>query len=135
MRLLTVTERGDLAGYAVIRTSSHDEGFILDLTTLPGRRDVARALLAAAVQRFWEDRAFVARYRFLPSHVSPVPRDLRRLGFAIRTEGGRALPGIGPERQLELLVKLADPEADAIAGDVGHWTYNQGDGEASFWVH
>ena len=57
------------------------------------------------------------------------------LGFAIRTEGGRALPGIGPERQLELLVKLADPAADALAGDAGHWTYNQGDGEASFWVH
>ena len=135
MRLLTVAEGQDLAGYAVLRTSSHDEGFILDLTTLPGRRDVARALLAAAVRRFWADRAFVARYRFLPSPVAPAPRDLRRLGFAIRTEGGRALPGIGPERQLELLVKLADPAADAIAGDAEHWTYNQGDGEASFWVH
>ena len=54
---------------------------------------------------------------------------------AIRSEGGRALPGIGPERQLELLVKLADPDANALAGEAGHWTYNQGDGEASFWVH
>ena len=135
MRLLTVYERQDLAGYAVVRTSSHDEGFILDLTTLPGRRDVGRALVAAAVRRFWADRAFVARYRFLPSVAAPAPRDLRRLGFAIRAEGGRGLPGIAPERQLELLVKLEDPEADAIAGEAGHWTYNQGDGEASFWVH
>jgi len=135
MRLLTVTDGGALAGYAVLRTSTHDEGFILDLTTLPDRRDVARALLAAAVRRFWEDRAFVVRYRYLPSPVSPSPRDLRRLGFAIRTEGGRALPGIGLERQLELLVKLADPDANALAGEAGHWTYNQGDGEASFWVH
>ena len=135
MRLLTVTDGGALAGYAVLRTSTHDEGFILDLTTLPDRRDVARALLAAAVRRFWEDRAFVVRYRYLPSPVSPSPRDLRRLGFVIRTEGGRALPGIGPERQLELLVKLADPDANALAGEAGHWTYNQGDGEASFWVH
>jgi hypothetical protein len=135
MRLLTVTEHEALAGYAVLRTSSHDEGFILDLTTLPGRRDVGRALLAAAVRHFWAERAFVVRYRYLPSAVAPASRDLRRLGFAIRTEGGRALPGIGPERQLELLVKLADPAADALAGDAGHWTYNQGDGEASFWVH
>jgi hypothetical protein len=135
MRLLTAAEGAELVGYAVLRTSSHDEGFILDLTALPGRRDVARALLGAAVRRFWDDRAFVVRYRFLPSPASPSPRDLRRLGFAIRTEGGRSLPGIGPERQLELLVKLADPVAHALAGDAGHWTYNQGDGEASFWVH
>jgi hypothetical protein len=135
MRLLTVREGTELAGYAVLRTSSHDEGFILDLTTLPQRRDVARALLAAAIRRFWTDHAFVIRYRFLPSPVSPLPRDLRRLGFAIRSQGGRDLPGIGPERQLELLVKLADPAAHAVAGEAGHWTYNQGDGEASFWVH
>jgi hypothetical protein len=135
MRLLTVTEGPELAGYAVLRTSSHDEGFILDLTTIPGRRDVGRALLAAAVRRFWADHAFVVRYRFLPSQVAPSARDLRRLGFAIRDDGGAALPGIAPERQLELLVKLADPAADALAGDAGHWTYNQGDGEASFWVH
>jgi len=135
MRLLTVTDGDALAGYAVLRTSSHDEGFILDLTTLPGRRDVARALLAGAIRRFWEDHAFVVRYRYLPSSVAPAARDLHRLGFATRTHAGRALPGIGPERQLELLVKLADPAANALAGDPGHWTYNQGDGEASFWVH
>ena len=135
MRLLTVSEGRELAGYAVIRTSSHDEGFILDLTTLPHRREVARALLAAAVRRFWAERAFVVRYRFLPSAVSPKARDLRRLGFAIRSDGGRDLPGIGPERQLELLVKLADPVANGVSGDAAHWTYNQGDGEASFWVH
>jgi hypothetical protein len=135
MRLLTASEGDGLAGYAVLRTSSHDEGFILDLTTLPERRDVASALLAASVRRFWSDRAFVIRYRFLPSPVTPARREVRRLGFATRGQDSRPLPGIGSERQLELLVKLADPAADALAGDARHWTYNQGDGEASFWVH
>jgi hypothetical protein len=124
-----------LLGYAVLRTTDHAEGFVLDLTVEPGRRDVARALLAAAVRRFWHDGAFVARYRFLPSSASPAPRDVARLGFVTRREGRRALPGIGPERQLELLVRLADPEAQAVAVGPGHWTYNLGDGEASFWVH
>jgi hypothetical protein len=145
IRLLTVTDSSGLAGYAVLRTTSHDEGFILDLTTLPERPGVARALLAAAVRRFWADHAFVIRYRFLPSPVSPGARDLRRLGFVIRGAGARGqgagdrgardVPGIGPERQLELLVKLADPTAQALAGEASRWTYNQGDGEASFWVH
>ncbi|HEX5240213.1 MAG TPA: hypothetical protein VFW20_04370 [Candidatus Limnocylindrales bacterium] len=143
-RLLTVAERaaergpgdlGELAGYAVLRTTTHDEGFVMDLTTLPGRPDVARALLAAGIRRFWADRAFVVRYRYLPSAVTPAPRDLRRLGFALRSDGGRALPGIQPERQLELLVRLAAPEAQAVAARADHWTYNLGDGEASFWVH
>jgi len=124
-----------LAGYAVIRTTDHAEGFVLDLTVEPGRRDVARALLAAAVRRFWRDGAFVARYRFLPSRVSPSPRDVARLGFVVRGEDGRGLPGIAAERRLHLLTRLADPEAQAAAARAEHWTYNLGDGEASFWVH
>jgi hypothetical protein len=134
-RLVTATAEGRLAGYTVLRTTTHDEGFVMDLTTLPGRPDVARVLLAAAIRRFWADRAFVIRYRFLPSPVSPAIRDLRRLGFAIRKDGGRQLPGIQRERQLELLVKLADAGAQAAAVAADHWTYNLGDGEASFWVH
>jgi hypothetical protein len=128
-------EGGRLLGYAVLRTTEHAEGFVLDLVAEPGRPEVARALLAESVRRFWRDRAFVIRYRFLPSPAAPTPRDVGRLGFMARSGGGRGLPGIGPERQLELLVKLADPAAQAVASAAEHWTYNLGDGEASFWVH
>ena len=125
----------DLLGYAVLRLTGRNEGFILDLTTVPDRHDVARALLAAAIRRFWHEGAFVARYRYLPSPVGPSVRDLRRLGFLLRGPSGGGLPGIAPERQLELLVRLADPDAQALAVGPEHWAYNLGDGEASFWVH
>ena len=134
MTLLTASVDGELLGYAALRTTAQAEGFILDLTATPGRADVARTLLAASIRRFWADRAFVARYRFLPSPASPSRHDLARLGFVVRTEG-RGLPGIGPERQLELLVRFADPDAQATAVGPEHWSYNLGDGEASFWVH
>jgi hypothetical protein len=123
-----------LLGYAVTRTTIHREGFVLDLVTLPGRDDVARSLLGAAIHRFWEDRAFIVRYRFLPSPASARERDLRRLGFSIRS-ASRPGGGLGHERFLELLERFADPEASAIAGQAENWAYNLGDGEASFWVH
>jgi hypothetical protein len=135
--LTTLVVRGTdgLLGYAVLRTTEHGEGFILDLTTLPGRPDVARALLRDSVRRFWQDRAFVIRYRFLPSAVSASIADLRRLGFLAAGRGRGALPGAQPERQLQLHVRLADPDAQAVAVVAGNWSYNLGDGEASFWVH
>jgi hypothetical protein len=135
MRLLVVREGAALLGYAVLRTTESGEGFILDLMVLPGRRDVGRALLRAIVRRFWRDRAWVARYRFVPSAVSPAPADIRRLGFLARGAGRSAIPGTRPERQLQLLVRFADPEAQAVAVEAEHWAYNLGDGEASFWVH
>ena len=135
VRVLTVRATdGSLEGYAVARTTVSSDGFILDLTTQPGRRDVVRALLAEAIRRFWRDRAFVVRYRFLPSVLSPTTTDMGRLGF--RFPGGErgVLPGARPERQLELSIRLADPASQASAADPKHWSYNLGDGEASFWV-
>ena len=135
VKLLTVRAAdGGLGGYAVTRTTGSSEGFILDLTTEPGRRDVGRALLAEAVRRFWRDRAFVVRYRYLPSVVSPSVVDLERLGFRFPGGDRGVLPGARPERQLELAIRLADPATHATAVDPEHWSYNLGDGEASFWV-
>jgi hypothetical protein len=135
VRVLTVRATdGSLLGYAVTRTTSSSDGFILDLATAPGRRDVGRALLAEAVRRFWRDRAFVVRYRLLPSVVSPSSADLGRLGFRFPGAESGVLPGARPERQLELSIRLADPASQATAAAPEHWSYNLGDGEASFWV-
>jgi hypothetical protein len=134
VRLLGARAGDGLHGYAVLRTTVAADGFILDLMTEPGRRDVARALLAETVRHFWRDRAFVVRYRFLPSAVSPARSDLVRLGFAFPGDSRGVLPGARPERQLELSVKLADPASQAAAAAAEHWSYNLGDGEASFWV-
>jgi hypothetical protein len=133
--ILGVRDDGQLAGYAVLRTTVRDDGFVLDLMTLPGRRDVGRALLAAAAQRFRRERTFALRYRYVPSALSVSPRDLVRLGFIVRSNTRRALGRVAPERYLELLVRLADPEAQALAVRSDGWAYNLGDGEASFWVH
>jgi hypothetical protein len=135
VRLRTVSGAdGSLLGYSVTRTTGSDDGFILDLTTEPGGRDVARALLAKAVRQFWRDRAFAVRYRFMPSVVAPSLKDLGRLGFSFPGGARGVLPGARPERQLELSIKLADPASQATAAEAGHWSYNLGDGEASFWV-
>jgi len=135
VKLLTVRATGgSLLGYAVTRTTGSSDGFILDLTTAPGRRDVARALLADVVRRFWRDRAFVVRHRFLESVISPSSADLGRLGFRFPGGDRGVLPGARPERQLELSIRLEDPASQATAAAPEHWSYNLGDGEASFWV-
>ncbi|HTK46231.1 MAG TPA: GNAT family N-acetyltransferase [Patescibacteria group bacterium] len=135
VRLLTARDAGgSLHGYAMIRTTASADGFILDLMGEPGRRDVGRALLAEAIRRFWRDRAFVVRYRFLPSTASPSTADLARFGFRFPGATRGVLPGARPERQLELSIKLADPASQAAAAAPEHWSYNLGDGEASFWV-
>jgi hypothetical protein len=135
VRLLTARQAGGpVHGYAVIRTTASADGFILDLMAEPGRRDVGRALLVEAIRGFWRDRAFVVRYRFLPSAVSPTTPDLGRFGFRFPGASRGVLPGARPERQLELSIKLADPASQASAAGAEHWSYNLGDGEASFWV-
>src|SRR5918998_1822899 len=51
--VLGVREGVTLLGYAVLRvTKEGDTGYLLDLTTLPGRHDVARALLRDAIRHF-----------------------------------------------------------------------------------
>jgi hypothetical protein len=119
-----VKEGDTLLGYAVLMvTLTGQDGNVLDLTTLPGRPDVARALLREAIHFFRRAGVHIVRYRFLQSPTSPRSSDLRRLGFFYRKG-----------RRNSLLVKFADPKAHEAANDIANWSYVVGDGEASFWT-
>jgi hypothetical protein len=104
-------------------TVGGDNGYVLDLTTLPGRHDVARSLLRDAIRHFARVGVYIARYRFLESPTSPRAKDLWRLGFFFRNS-----------RRHTLLVKFADYGLHKAALDPTNWSYTTGDGEASFWV-
>jgi hypothetical protein len=122
--VLGVKEGEKLLGYAVLMvTMTGQDGNVLDLTTLPGRRDVARALLWESVRYFRRVGVQIVRYRFLESSTSPRSNDLRRLGFFYRKG-----------RRHTLLVKFADGGLHNTAKDVANWSYTVGDGEASFWT-
>ncbi len=113
-----------LLGYAVLMvTLTGQDGNVLDLTTLPERRDVARALLRESVRFFRRAGVQIVRYRFLESPTSPRSSDLRRFGFFYRKG-----------RRHSLLVKFADHAMHKVAQDVDDWSYAVGDGEASFWT-
>jgi hypothetical protein len=122
--ILGVKDGDTLLGYAVLRvTVGGDNGYVLDLTTLPGRHDVARSLLRDAIRHFARVGVYIARYRFLESPTSPRAKDLWRLGFFPRNN-----------RRHTLLVKFADYGLHKAALDPTNWSYTTGDGEASFWV-
>jgi hypothetical protein len=122
--VLGVKEGETLLGYAVLMvTATGQDGNVLDLTSLPGRRDVARALLWGSVRFFRRAGAQIVRYRFLESATTPGSGDLRRLGFFYRKG-----------RRNSLLVKFADPKIHEVARDIADWSYTVGDGEASFWT-
>jgi hypothetical protein len=123
--ILGVREGGILLGYAVLRvTSGGDAGYLLDLTTLPGRHDVARSLLRNAIRHFAaQGGVSIIRYRFLTSPTSPRARDLWRSGFFPLYK-----------RRHTLLVKFADHGLHEAALDPANWSYTTGDGEATFWV-
>ena len=122
--VLGVKEEETLLGYAVLMvTSTGQDGNVLDLTTLPQRRDVARALLREAVRFFRRVGVQIVRYRFLESSTSPRSGDLRRLGFFYRKG-----------RRHSLLVKFADRDLHHTANNTVNWSYTVGDGEASFWT-
>ena len=121
--VIGVREGERLLGYAVLKTTIGMDGYILDLITLPGRRDVSRALLRAAVRSFRRSGTHIIRYRFQTSPFSAQKEDLLRLGFFYR--GGR---------RNRLLTKFSDPTLHATARDLNNWSYNVGDGEASFWT-
>ena len=122
--VLGVREGGRLLGYAVLRVPKKSgDGLLLDLTTLPGRRDVARSLVRGAVEHFSRLGAYLIRYRFVESPTSPRKGDLWPLGFFSREK-----------RSNTLLVKFSDPGVQALASNLGNWSYSIGDGEASFWV-
>jgi hypothetical protein len=122
--VLGVKEGGTLLGYAVLRvTREGDNGYLMDLTTRPGRGDVARSLLRDAVGHFARAGVYIIRYRFLESPVSPRAKDLWRLGFFPRET-----------RRHTLLVKFADQGLHKQAVDAANWSYSAGDGEMTFWV-
>jgi hypothetical protein len=122
--VLGVKEGDTLLGYAVLMvTWTGQDGNVLDLTTLPGRRDVARALLRESVRFFRRAGVQIVRYRFLKSVTTPQSSDLRRLGFFYRKG-----------RRNSLLVKFADPRAHETANHTANWSYTVGDGEGSFWT-
>jgi hypothetical protein len=122
--VLGVRDGETLLGYAVLRvTRENDNGYLLDLTTLPGRHDAARSLLREAIGHFARAGVYIIRYRFLESPTSPRVGDLWRLGFFFRNS-----------RRHTLLVKFADRGLHKTALDPANWSYGTGDGEASFWV-
>lgn len=121
--VLAVRDGGELLGYAVLKTTIGMDGYVLDLLTLPGRRDVSRALLREAVRSFRKAGTHIVRYRFKESAFSARAEDLRRLGFFYRGA-----------RRNRLITKFSDPALHDTARDIGNWSYNVGDGEASFWT-
>jgi hypothetical protein len=122
--VLGVREGGTLLGYAVLKlTAGGDTGYVLDLTTRPGRRDVARALLRGAVHHFRQPWVHSVRYRLVQSPSSPRSSDLWRLGFVLRSK-----------KRSSLLVKFTDSALHEIAKDPARWSYSYGDGEGSFFL-
>jgi hypothetical protein len=122
--VLGVREGESLLGYAVLRvTREGDNGYLLDLTTRPGRHDVALSLLRDAIGHFARAGVYIIRYRFLESPISPRTKDLWRLGFFPRNA-----------RRHTLLVKFAARGLHKTALDPTNWAYSAGDGEMSFWA-
>lgn len=122
--VLAVKGEEGLLGYAALAvTSTREDGYILDLTTLPGRYDAARALLREAVRFFRRAGVQLIRYRFLQSPTSPRSRDLWRLGFFFRSSRGNMF-----------LVKFPDQRLHEMALSLDNWSYSLGDGELTFWL-
>jgi hypothetical protein len=122
--VLGVRSRGKMLGYAVLSTAFHgQDGYILDLTALPGRQDVVRALLRETVRSCRRMGVQIIRYRFVESPTSPRSTDLRRLGFFYRRG-----------RRHKLLTKFADTSLRETTGDLVNWSLSFGDGEAGFWI-
>ena len=122
--MLGVRSGGRLLGYAVLNSASKgQDGYVLDLMALPGRPDVVRALLRETVRYFREVGIQIIRYRFVESPTSARTGDFARLGFFSRKG-----------RRNYLLVKFADKGQHEMTLDLSNWSYNFGDGEASFWL-
>jgi hypothetical protein len=122
--VLGVRSGGRLLGYTVLKVAVHgQDGYILDLTALPGRRDVVRALLRATVRSFRRMGVQIIRYRFVESPTSPRSADLRRLGFFYRRR-----------RRHKLLTKFADTSLRETTGDLVNWSLSFGDSEAGYWL-
>ena len=124
MTILGVREGETLLGYAVLKSNAGcDTGYVLDLTTRPGRDDVARALLRGAVHHLRRLRVYCIEYRLVQSPSSPRSSDLWRLGFIVRNK-----------RRSSLLVKFTDGSLHEAAKNIARWSYSYGDEEGSFWI-
>src|ERR671910_1330026 len=122
--VLAVRSGGRLLGYAVLKAAFHgQDGYVLDLTALPGRQDVVLALLRETVRSFSRMGVQIIRYRFVEAPTSPRSADLRRLGFFYRRG-----------RRHKLLTKFADTSLRETTGDLLNWSLSFGDGEADFWL-
>jgi hypothetical protein len=122
--VLGVRSEEKLLGYAALDvTSTGEDGYILDLVTLPGRYDAARALLREVVRFFRDAGVQIIRHRFIESPASPRSIDLWRLGFFSRGE-----------KQTLFLVKFADQRLHDMALSLENWAYSLGDGELTFWL-
>ena len=125
--VLAVRGEEGLLGYAVLKVAGAGpdkgkDGGILDLTTLPGRHDVARVLLRATVRHFRKIGTHIIRYRFMSSPTAPRKEDLLRFGFFYRDS-----------RRNTLLAKFAEGGLDKMSRNADDWSYSIGDGEATFW--
>ena len=113
-----------LLGYAVLWvTADGHNAHVLDLTTRPGRHDVALALLHEVVRRLRRLRVRSVTHRFVESPTSPRSKDLWRAGF-VQVRRTRAT----------LCVKFADSALHEIADSSARWSYSYGDGEGSYWI-
>jgi hypothetical protein len=122
--VLGVRSGGRLLGYTVLRTAFHgQDGYILDLTALPGRQDVIRALLRETVRAFRKMGVQIIRYRFIESPTAPWPADLQQPGF-FRRRG----------RSHKLLTRFKDEGLRETTDDLTNWSMSFGDGEAGFWL-
>lgn len=124
VKVIGVRSGQRLLGYAILKiaSSSGEDGYILDLMTLPGYRKVARALLRESVRYFRRQGMSIIRYRFADSPTSPDAEDLLSMAFSYRKG-----------RSNKLLVKFADPELHEVARNLDNWSYTIGDGEPTFW--
>jgi hypothetical protein len=112
-----------LLGYAVLWvTSDVEDGYLLDLTTRPGRRDAVRSLLIETLRHFRRAGVNNIWYQFLESPTSPQRKDLWRSGFVLLN------------RRAMLLVKVEDQGLHRTALDPANWSYTNGDGEMTFWI-
>lgn len=122
--VLGVRSEEGLLGYAALAsTSTGEDGYILDLMTIPGRYDAARALLREVVSFFRESGVQIIRHRFVQSPTAPRPVDLWRLGFFSR--GGK---------HTMFLVKFSNQKLHDTALRLDNWSYSLGDGELTFWL-
>src|SRR5215212_163247 len=101
--VLGVRSGGRMLGYAVLRTAFHgQDGYILDLTALPGRQDVVRALLRETVRSFRRMGVHIIRYRFIESPSAETRRPA----------APRLLPPQGKEPQAAHQVQGQGPARD-----------------------